>query len=128
QRPPELRPGAGRNRSLLSATQRKEPPSSPATTTSALLPAVGRFLNSINGALAVAFGLGLTLNYVVVASNENINWDEFALLWRGASTLETGVLNGGGRPGLGTVVTMPFAADCTNPVRSALALRCLWGV
>ncbi len=112
----------------MSATRRKAPHRSPSTTLPLLLAAVGRLANGASRALALLFCVGLALNYFVVATHENVNWDEFALLLRGAITLDTGVLNGGGRPGLGTVLTMPFVADCANSVSAALAMRWLWGV
>jgi hypothetical protein len=39
------------------------------------------------------------------------NWDEFGLFENASITHETGVLNGGGRPGLAQLVVLPLVAD-----------------
>jgi len=54
------------------------------------------------------------------------NWDEFALLDRAARSFETGVLTAGGRPGLATLVLMPFAAGCRDEISTLHAARLLW--
>jgi hypothetical protein len=54
------------------------------------------------------------------------NWDEFALLDRAANTAETGVLEGGGRPGLATLLLTPFAADCHDEIATLRHARLLW--
>ena len=54
-----------------------------------------------------------------------INWDEFALLARAADTVREGVLHGGGRPGLATIVLLPLVGECSDAV-SAVRLARLW--
>jgi hypothetical protein len=54
------------------------------------------------------------------------NWDEFVLLDRAANTAATGVLEGGGRPGLATLVLVPFAADCRDEIVTLRHARLLW--
>ncbi|MBW2290269.1 MAG: hypothetical protein JRG90_20955, partial [Deltaproteobacteria bacterium] len=54
------------------------------------------------------------------------NWDEFALLDRAVTTAETGVLNGGGRPGLATLILVPFASGCEDEIAALRNARLLW--
>jgi len=54
------------------------------------------------------------------------NWDEFALLDRAANTAESGVLEGGGRPGLATLLLTPFAAGCHDEIATLRLARLLW--
>ena len=54
------------------------------------------------------------------------NWDEFVLLDRAAHAVETGMLEGGGRPGLTTLILMPFAADCDDEIATVRHARLLW--
>lgn len=54
------------------------------------------------------------------------NWDEFVLLDRAAHTVETGILESGGRPGLVTLILMPFAADCEDEIATVRHARLLW--
>jgi hypothetical protein len=54
------------------------------------------------------------------------NWDEFVLLDRAATTAETGVLAGGGRPGLATLLLLPFAAGCDDEIAALRHARLLW--
>lgn len=57
---------------------------------------------------------------------ESINWDEFALFQRAYVTWSTGNLVGGGRPGLGTLLLVPFAAACNNAITSIVQARFIW--
>jgi hypothetical protein len=93
-----------------------------------LLSKLDPLLTRVNVAFGALFCVGLTVNFFVVAAHENVNWDEFGMLLRAALTLESDVLKGGGRPGLGTVVLMPFVAGCTNPVEVVEKTRWLWSV
>lgn len=54
------------------------------------------------------------------------NWDEFALLDRAATTAATGVLEGGGRPGLATLILVPFASGCEDEISALRHARLLW--
>jgi len=54
------------------------------------------------------------------------NWDEFVLLDSAAHTVETGILVGGGRPGLATLILMPFAAGCEDEIATVRNARLLW--
>ena len=59
---------------------------------------------------------------------QNVNWDEFALLNRAVGTLQSGEILGGGRPGLGTIILVPFANACENAVEAIVRARLLWFV
>lgn len=80
-------------------------------------------------ALQIAFGV-LALAYVVahVAAlyTDAANWDEFALLRRAQDSLQTGVLQSGGRPGLAVLPLMPFVDDCTHVMDVVHATRIAW--
>jgi hypothetical protein len=54
------------------------------------------------------------------------NWDEFALLDRAAITAESGELRGGGRPGLATLILVPFTAGCADEIVTLRQARLLW--
>ncbi len=55
-----------------------------------------------------------------------VNWDEFALLNNARLTAETGQLQAGGRPGLASVLLLPFVADCDDEVDVIRRARGLW--
>lgn len=57
-----------------------------------------------------------------------MNWDEFALLLRAETTARTGVLQGGGRPGLATVLLVPIAKACVNGVDALRVARLWWSI
>lgn len=77
------------------------------------------------GAL-LALLLVVALAHIASVFTLNVNWDEFALLDRAERSLQTGSVLGGGRPGLGTMVMMPFAAGCRDALRALLRARLLW--
>ena len=84
---------------------------------------------------ASRFGLILALALIAWAAThlfwiftENVNWDEFALLARAHDTLRTGTLSSGGRPGLATVLLIPFVEECRDAVQAARLARGLWTV
>jgi hypothetical protein len=54
------------------------------------------------------------------------NWDEFGLFENASITHETGVLNGGGRPGLAQLVVLPLVADCDDEIEVLQRARLLW--
>jgi len=56
----------------------------------------------------------------------NVHWDEFALLHHADTTQTTGVFESGGRPGLATLVLLPFVVDCDDEVSVARRARLLW--
>jgi hypothetical protein len=58
--------------------------------------------------------------------SEAINWDEFALLARADRTLRLGEVHGDGRPGLVTVMLIPFVKGCVDSVQAAVNARILW--
>jgi hypothetical protein len=55
-----------------------------------------------------------------------VNWDEFVLLDNAAHAAETGILNSGGRPGLATLILIPFAAGCEDEIATVRNARLLW--
>jgi len=75
--------------------------------------------------LAAAVGLYAATRVAAVFTVAG-NWDEFALLDRAARSAETGVLSAGGRPGLATLLLMPFAAGCRDEIATLHAARLLW--
>ena len=83
-------------------------------------------IRSVVVVAAVALAGFIVLVRLVAVDTENVNWDEFALLHRAVMTLRSGVLMGGGRPGLGTLLLLPFAAECRNAVEALVHARLLW--
>lgn len=77
-------------------------------------------------AVLVAVALVLAAARILAVFTENVNWDEFALLQRAVTTARTGDLVGGGRPGLGTLILVPFARECRNAVDALVQARILW--
>lgn len=69
---------------------------------------------------------GLLIAHVISVFTENINWDEFALLARAADTLATGQLRSGGRPGLATLILVPFVQGCVDSIEVIRNSRLLW--
>ena len=59
---------------------------------------------------------------------ESINWDEFALLARAERTVRLGEVVGGGRPGLATLLLIPFVRNCTDSVIAVVHARIAWQV
>lgn len=70
--------------------------------------------------------LVVALGHVVAVFTENVNWDEFALFARAERAARTGVVGGGGRPGLGTLVLVPLARGCSNTVHALAEARLGW--
>jgi hypothetical protein len=56
----------------------------------------------------------------------SVHWDEFGLLHQVDLTRETGVFESGGRPGLATLVLLPFVASCDDEVAVIRRARLLW--
>ena len=54
------------------------------------------------------------------------NWDEFGLFENTSITHETGVLTGGGRPGLAQLVVLPLVAGCDDEIEVLRRARLLW--
>jgi hypothetical protein len=77
------------------------------------------------GALALLLAIYAATRIAAVFSVA-ANWDEFALLDRAAATAESGVLEGGGRPGLATLILVPFVEDCGDEIAALRAARLLW--
>jgi len=57
---------------------------------------------------------------------ENVNWDEFALLARAMDSVRTGELQGGGRPGLATLLLIPLVRECQDALAVIHRARWLW--
>ena len=66
--------------------------------------------------------------HVAAIWTESINWDEFALLWRAEKAASTGILIGGGRPGLGVALLAPFVDGCDSTIDVVHHTRLLWSV
>jgi hypothetical protein len=57
---------------------------------------------------------------------ENVNWDEFVLLARAEMTTRTGRIYSGDRPGLATLILVPFVENCRDAVQAIVSARKLW--
>jgi MFS family permease len=73
--------------------------------------------------LAVAFIVALRVGAVYTTA---ANWDEFSLFESASKTYETGILRGGGRPGLAQVLVLPLIADCDDEIEVVRRARLLW--
>lgn len=74
----------------------------------------------------IAFFLLVAAVRALAVFYANVNWDEAALLQRAENLVRTGVLIGGGRPGLVTLALAPFAEACTNAVLTLVQIRHFW--
>ena len=74
----------------------------------------------------VGFAVVLALAQLASIFTEAINWDEFALGYRVERTLGTGMLHGGGRPGVALLPLLPFIDGCTNSVEALRSARVFW--
>jgi len=72
-------------------------------------------------AAAAVAGLRIAAVYSVAG-----NWDEFGLFENASITHETGVLNGGGRPGLAQLAVLPLVAGCHDEIEVLQRARLLW--
>ena len=66
--------------------------------------------------------------HIAAIWTESINWDEFGIFWRAEKVATTGVLVGGGRPGLAVVVLTPFIDGCGSTIEVAHRARLLWAL
>ena len=76
-------------------------------------------------ALALLVLLAL-LAQVSAAFRTGIHWDEFAQLHVADWTLAHGEFESGGRPGLATLILLPFVVDCQDEIEVARRVRLLW--
>ena len=77
--------------------------------------------------LGLAVGIAALLGVRVAAVfTVAVNWDEFALFNNARLTVETGQLQAGGRPGLASVLLLPFVADCDDEIEVIRRARGLW--
>ena len=84
-----------------------------------------------NGRATSVFVVSLlvwTLLHLFWVFTENINGDEFILLARARDTFLAGQISSGGRPGLGTIVLIPFVQTCSDAIASVRAARVMWTV
>jgi hypothetical protein len=75
--------------------------------------------------LGVAAGLLIASRLASIATVA-ANWDELALLHRADRTLESGVFESGGRPGLAVLLLLPFVAGCSDEIEVVRQARVLW--
>jgi len=73
--------------------------------------------------LAIAYAVA---HVIAALFTEAANWDEFVLLSRAERAVRTGVLDGGGRPGLGVALLVPFVDGCTSTMAVVTTLRIVW--
>lgn len=64
--------------------------------------------------------------HIAAVFTESVNWDEFALLYRAEKAARVGVIDGGGRPGLGVVALIPFVDGCTSTTTVVHMTRLVW--
>jgi hypothetical protein len=83
---------------------------------------VGRRAGWTIGLLA---GLAL-LAQVAAVFRTNVHWDEFAQLHLADMTLASGTFESGGRPGLATLLLLPFVAGCDDEIAVVRRARLLW--
>jgi hypothetical protein len=83
---------------------------------------VGRRTRWTIGLLA---GLAL-LAQTAAVFRTSVHWDEFAQLHLADMTLASGTLESGGRPGLATLVLLPFVAGCDDEIAVVRRARLLW--
>jgi hypothetical protein len=76
-------------------------------------------------ALGLAVAVFAALRIAAVYSVAG-NWDEFGLFENASITHETGILIGGGRPGLAQLVVLPLVADCDDEIEVLQRARLLW--
>lgn len=84
---------------------------------------VGRIVAGVCLALLAATLLVLQ---IFAVRTETVNWDEFGLLFRAHESLRTGRLQGGGRPGLASLVAIPTVRGCTDGVSAVRKARYVW--
>jgi hypothetical protein len=70
--------------------------------------------------------LAYATTHIAAIYREAINWDEFVLYHRAEVGAKTGVVDGGGRPGLGVVALIPFVSGCDSEIGVAHAVRLVW--
>lgn len=75
----------------------------------------------LGAALAAILGIRLWAIHT-----DNVNWDEFALLARAMESVRAGELQGGGRPGLGTLLLVPLIQECRDALAVVHRARWLW--
>ncbi len=78
------------------------------------------------GALLALLVAGALAARIACTWTTAAHWDELALLSRTQQSAETGVLQGGGRPGLTVLVLLPFVQGCADELASLNAARLLW--
>jgi len=76
-------------------------------------------------ALGLAVALFTALRIAAVYSAAG-NWDEFGLFENSSITHETGILTGGGRPGLAQLAVLPIVADCHDEISVLRQARLIW--
>lgn len=76
------------------------------------------------GVLAISY----VVVHVVAGFREAANWDEFVMYRRAMDAATTGVLDTGGRPGLGVVLLVPFVDGCDHVLSVLRVTRVLWAV
>jgi hypothetical protein len=72
----------------------------------------------------LAFALAAT--QVAAVFTESVNWDELALFHRTERSASTGMLQGGGRPGLAVLLLIPFVRGCTGTIATIAQARLVW--
>ena len=81
----------------------------------------------IVGSVALtSLSITLLVLQILAVRTETVNWDEFGLLSRAHESLRTGQLQGGGRPGLASILAMPATLGCTNGVSAVQKARYAW--
>ena len=83
-----------------------------------------RVVLAVFGVLVLAY----VVAFVIAQLTDAVHWDELVQLRRAERVASTGVLNGGGRPGLGVPPFVPFVADCHDTMSTIHAARIVWSI
>jgi hypothetical protein len=76
--------------------------------------------------LFAALALAYVIVHVAAVFTEAVNWDELALFKRAEFAAKLGRIDGGGRPGLGVLVLVPFVSGCDDTMSTITAVRLVW--
>lgn len=82
---------------------------------------------------AVTIGLALLVAafatvHVLAIFREGANWDELPLLAGATESIHSGKLASAGRPGLATLILIPFVEGCRNSITALTNARLLWAL
>lgn len=87
----------------------------------------GDWFASRGSRIALLAALALVLaTRIATVYTDTVNWDEFGLLHHVSWSAQSGVLQGGGRPGLAVAALLPLLGDCPDEMTVIHRARLLW--